>query len=235
MAKSLDKLKKIRSTTLSLDKVPKRKKRLTEADIEELQLKKIAERKKLERKEAPKRRKLVAEVGTGIAVRKISKLDNADMRSIVGDAAEEIQQLLEANNTDSATILMQKKLLQTLTDLIPLAENAVRKSEGGRGVYQINSLITSIREILSDVQASKDRGAMGHTLVETIIRPTFLDLGMLLVQEDARQATTLRDLLEPKTYARVRKLQEDSLKTIAAHIQAKYGESKDKVIQFMQL
>ena len=69
----------------------------------------------------------------------ISKLKTKGMRSIIGDSAEEIQQLLEVNANESAVSLMQKRLLQTLVDVLPYAEHAVRHSKGIRGVYQLNS------------------------------------------------------------------------------------------------
>ena len=167
--------------------------------------------------------------------RRISKLEDVrDMQSILGDAAEEIQQLLESNNNDSATTLMQKRLLQTLVDVIPHAEANIRKSQGAKGVYAFNSLITSIRELLIDVQSTRDRGVVGEMLVEKVIRPSFLDIGMVLVQEDARLDKELKIALGPKSYNFVKKRREESLTRTAEHIQKKYGEVKAQSIAFLQ-
>ena len=161
-------------------------------------------------------------------------LENKDFKSILGDHAEEIQQLLEAGNSDSATMQMQKRLLQSLADLIPLAENNIRNSDGVKGVYQFNALVQSLRELLIDVQSTRDRGALGDALVEKIIRPSFLDIGMQLVQEDARVSATMKAELDPEMYKRYRRFKEESLSRLADFIQKQYGTVKDESIKFLQ-
>jgi hypothetical protein len=166
--------------------------------------------------------------------KRISKLNKKGMRSIIGDSAEEIQQLLEINNTDSATMLMQKRMMQTVVDILPYAEHAIRKSKGARGVYQINSLITSLRELMIDVQAVKDKGALGDAMVEKIIRPTFLDIGMQLVLEDERMLKEIKDTVSINEYRAIRAIHQESLKRLAQNIQEKYAEAKQQAIAFLQ-
>jgi hypothetical protein len=190
--------------------------------------------KKLERAVTKANSKIVAAEKAAPAVKKISKLNTKNMRSILGDSAEEIQQLLETNDSDSATMLLQKRLLQSLTDMIPMTEHAIRKSKGTRNVYQFNSLVTSLREILIDIQSTKDRGALGDALVEKIIRPSFLDIGMLLVQEDARVTADAKDLLDPKAFKEFKRIKAESLQRTAEFIQKQYLQVKDQSIAFLQ-
>lgn len=166
--------------------------------------------------------------------KRFSKLDTKGMTSILGDAAEEIQQMLEKNNSDSAIQLLQKRMLQTVVDLIPFAEQNVRESKGVRGVYQINSLITSVRELMIDMQSTRDKGALGDTLVEKIIRPTFLDLGMEMVLENERVMKAIRGEVGNEVYQRLKKSHEESLARLAKFVQVKYGEAKQGTIAFMQ-
>ena len=166
--------------------------------------------------------------------KRISKLNTKNMRSILGDSAEEIQQLLESNDSDSATMLLQKRLLQSLTDVIPMAEHAIRKSKGARGVYQFNSLVTSLRELLIDVQSTRDRGALGDALVDKIIRPAFLDIGMMLVQEDARVTADVKDSLDPQTFRELKRIKSESLQRVAEMIQKQYSTVKEQSIAFLQ-
>jgi hypothetical protein len=169
-----------------------------------------------------------------VKAKRISKLNTEGMRSILGDSAEEIQQLLETNNNDSATTLMQKRMLQTVVDLLPYAEHAVRASKGSRGVYQINSLITSLRELMIDMQGTKDKGALGAHMVERVIRPAFLDIGMILVQEEARVDTEVKDLLGFEAYRKIRQARKDSTNRIAQAIQEKYKEATVQAVAFLQ-
>lgn len=174
------------------------------------------------------------EVALLTAPKKISKLNTKGMRSIIGDSAEEIQQLLESNHNDSATTLMQKRMLQTVVDLLPYAEHNVRQTKGARGVYQINSLLTSLRELMIDMQSTRDKGAMGAEMVERVIRPAFLDIGMMLVQEDARLDSEIKDVLGLENFKKIRLARKESLNRVAETIQAKYNEAKGQAINFLQ-
>ena len=165
---------------------------------------------------------------------KINSKDKEGMTSILGDAAEEIQQMLERNNNDSAISLMQKRMLQTIVDLIPYAESNVRESKGARGVYQINSLITSLRELMIDMQSTRDKGAIGDAMVEKVIRPAFLDIGMNVVLEDERILKELRDSLPLEEYRKAKAIHQESLTRTAKFIQDKYGEAKLQAISFLQ-
>lgn len=167
--------------------------------------------------------------------KRISKLTvEDDIQSIVGDSAEKIQQMLEIGDNESASSLIQKRILQSLIDILPMAETGVRKTKGQKGVYAMNSLVTSIREIMIDMQATMDKGAIGESLVEKVIRPTFLDIGMILVQEDAKVGAMLKDIIDRDVYKQVSKIRQESLSRVADFIQKKYGDVKDQSIAYLQ-
>jgi hypothetical protein len=176
--------------------------------------------------------KVAASITKGKAAR-ISKLNRDGMVSILGDSSEEIMQLLEVDKNESATSLIQKRLLQSLVDVLPYAEHNVRESKGQRSVYQLNSLITSLREVLIDIQSTKDKSALGEALVEKILRPLFLDLGMLLIQENAKTDGFVKDLVSPEHFKEIRKSKAESLERVAAFIQSKYGDAKVATIAFL--
>lgn len=181
-----------------------------------------------------KLKKSVALSITTDASKRISKLKTKGMRSIIGDSAEEIQQLLEVDRNESATSLIQKRLLQSIVDLLPYAEHNVRATKGQRGVYQLNSMITSLREILIDIQSTRDKGALGDALVERVIRPAFLDIGMTLVQESERTNADLKDQVSPEVYREIKRTHKESLDRVAETIKRKYEEAKAQSIQFLQ-
>lgn len=158
-----------------------------------------------------------------------------ELSSIVGDAAEEIMALLETSDLDSATMLLHKRLLQTLVDTLPYAEHNVRATKGQKGVYQLNSLITSLREILTDVQSSRDRGRIGELMVERVIRPIFLDIGMEIVMEYGRLESDLKNLgIKQEAVNSMLSSTKESRARVAAFIQSKFGDAKVKASTFMQ-
>lgn len=189
----------------------------------------------------PKKKTEVSKLKTSVALaitqdkkKRISKLNTKGMRSILGDSSETVLQLLEVGKNDSAVALIQKRLLQSLVDVLPYAEHGVRESKGAKGIYGLNALITSLRECVIDLQATKDRGALGSALIEKILRPTFLDIGMMLVQEAERSNSEVKALVSLEDYKEVRKIHSESLSRMASTIKSKYDEAKDGAIAFLQ-
>jgi len=194
----------------------------------------VTEKKKKKKTSEERNLAIIKTTVTEGSKKTISKLKTKGMRSIMGDSAEVIQQLLEANSNESALSLMQKRLLQTLVDVLPYAEHAVRASKGSRGVYQLNSLITSLREVMIDMQSTRDKGALGAEMVERVIRPAFLDIGMYLVQEEARLDGEIRELVGLENYKKIKAARKESVTRIGRNIQEKYGEAKAAAITFLQ-
>ena len=211
--------------------------RSDKTDVKAGKREKREKKEKKEKKEKDRSSKDLAVIRNTLAEsskKTISKLRTKGMRSIIGDSAEEIQQLLEANANESAISLMQKRLLQTLVDVLPYAEHAVRNSKGARGVYQLNSLVTSLREVMIDLQSTRDKGALGAELVERVIRPAFLDIGMVLVQEEARLDAEIKDVIGVSAYRQIKAARKESTLRIAQIIQERYGEAKVAAVNFLQ-
>lgn len=166
--------------------------------------------------------------------KRISKLRTKGMRSIIGDDAENIHQLLEVGDADSATSLIYKTALQTLVDLLPYAEHQVRITKGQRGVYQVNSLIQSVRELMVDLQSAQDRGAMGELMVDKIVRPAFLDIGMSVVREFAEVLATAKEFMPEDRYVVYRAELKSAKERIGHDINVAFESAKEQTRQFLQ-
>jgi len=163
----------------------------------------------------------------------ISKNGGLSLTSIMGDDAESLQQLLE-NDSDSVHNLIHKRLLQSLIDMVAHAEHNVRTSNGQKGVYAFNSLITSIRELLIDVQSTRDKGLLGNTIVEQTIRPNFLDIGMDYVRDTEILKTRLRGILPNDVYQKVAELQDTFTSNFAQSLQTRYALIQESIIKHLQ-
>jgi hypothetical protein len=179
-----------------------------------------------------KKKKRISTALTVSNSKRISKLDKG-LRSIIGDDAERIQQMLE-NNSDSVASLIHKRLLQALVDTLATAEHNVRESGGAKGVYALNSLVTSVRELLIDVQSTQDRGVLGQTIVDQVIRPNVLDIAMLMVRDSEILKGKLRGMLDVTVSAQVQKLHDEFVKRIADEIQARYFVIQSAIIKQLQ-
>lgn len=171
---------------------------------------------------------------TPVAIKRISKLNQAGMHSIVGDNAESIQQLLEKGENDSAVSLIYKSMVSALVDLIPIAENVVRESNGAKGVYQINSLISSIRELLTDIQSAQDRGLLGEMLVARIIKPEILDVGMLIAKEYAMLSDDCKQYLGKDEHAKLNIDLKLSRTRVADKLMSSFRSIEKSTIDYLQ-
>lgn len=181
-----------------------------------------------------KKKKKTFEVAD-VKLKKISKLSTqAEAKSIIGQNAEQIHQLLEAKENDKAIPLIYRKMLQSLVDLLPLAERQVRKTKGARGVYQVNTLISSVRELLNDVQASQDRGMLGQNLVEQVVKPSFSDLAQTIVTEYAAIAADAKLRMNDRDYASFRKEVLDSRARLANAVTLQFRDIQAQTIQYLE-
>lgn len=166
--------------------------------------------------------------------RRVSKTKTSSLKSIIGDSAEDIQQLLESGDADSSSSLIHKKLVQTIIDLLPYAENNIRKSKGVKGVYQLNTMVQTIRELIIDIQSSKDRGRMGELMTERIVAPAMLEIGTMIVQKFSNinaDAKVRMDVQEYKAFkTEINKHRSD----LADFINKKFYEIQDQMRNYLQ-
>ena len=112
------------------------------------------------------------------------------LNSMFGQRADAIIDLLETSDTDGAASLTTRTLVQTMVDVLPVAERNFRRSKGARGAMGLNQIISQIRELLHDLQSYKDRDQVGQTIVDRFVRPGFMDMAMqmtnLMVELDGQ-------------------------------------------------
>jgi hypothetical protein len=159
---------------------------------------------------------------------RISRLKSGSLNSILGDDAENIQQLLEVGDSDSAASVIQKRALQTCIDLVAEVENGIRESKGRYGVHSFNNLMMTIRELVTDMQQTRDRGAIGVTISESVLRPMMRDLAMLVMNETMTIMAAAKGSMSVDEFKDFRKEVDDSRARIGAAMQQAYTESRDR-------
>lgn len=159
----------------------------------------------------------------------------ASLRTIFGDDADEMIALLEdGDSDDSALSKLNKRLIQSSINIIAEVEQGIHESKGRYGVHSYNGLVQTIRELVIDLQSSKDRGAIGLTITEQILRPSFLDIGMKLMEEYAKVAHDIKDLIGADEYKEFRTSQLESRERIASFLQDQYSKMRDETVKFLQ-
>ena len=150
------------------------------------------------------------------------------LTTLFGQRADIILQLLESDSdTDGALTLLQRTLLQTMVDVLPVVERAVRTSRGQRGVYQLNQCISQIREITTDIQSLRDRGQLGAAVVERVLRPAYLDLAVQISLAVTTIDNDAKSYMDSEAHLRFRnEVLVDIKRTLATYVQSQYETVK---------
>lgn len=179
-------------------------------------------------------RDLVLSGKSTIPIDQISKLDFEGMRSILGDEAENLQRMLVSGNVDGALPLITTRLIQSLVDLIAQSENGIRESKGRYGVHGLVSMISTLRELMIDVQASRDRGALGQQAVESVLRPFAQDVAMVIMHEYAALVDDMKGILSDDQNAKLREAQIASRTRAANKIMDGYSQASNRLVEFLE-
>jgi len=156
------------------------------------------------------------------------------LKTQFGKGAEKILRLIEQDDTDSAIALLYKRLLSSVVDILPMAEMGIRKSKGTRGTYQYVQLISSLRELMVDVQSAQDRGMMGEMLVRSVVQPSFGDLAQDTVQEFSIIAADAKGHMTQEEYAKFAPLLREARSRLANRMTAHYRTMQEGIISYLQ-
>lgn len=161
----------------------------------------------------------------------LTRTEEEALQTRFGEKSSIIIDQLEFGMTDGLQSLIIRSLLQSLVEILPVAEKQVKDSQAKRGIYQFNQTIGSIRELLADVQAAQDRGLLGQSIVERSVRPAFLDISVQIVTAMAELESFAKHNMDSETRQEF-KIKIDYLKrNLASYISAQYKEVSDSVIQ----
>lgn len=157
-----------------------------------------------------------------------------DTKNILGSEADALVRMLEDGDDDGAKKILLKKLMQSSVKLLAHVEKGAIDTNGRFGVHSFNGLIMSLRELINDMQAMNDRGAIGQILVEQVIRPAFMDVGMAIMQEFFKSNQDMRKMLRDEDYKEVEKIQKECRDRIGQHLHQSYETMRDGLINYLQ-
>lgn len=150
--------------------------------------------------------------------------------TMFGQRADTILGLLEhEDRTDGALSLIQRTLLQTLVDVLPVIERGVRRSQGRRGIIPLNQTVSQIRELVTDLQSLRDRGHLGATIVERVLRPAFLDIGVQIALAFNAMTLSSKAKMSDEDFKVFNSELQETQRGIATYMQQQYSEVKEGV------
>jgi hypothetical protein len=155
-------------------------------------------------------------------------------RSAFKKGVPEIHRLVHEGNSARAATIIQKHLLLSLTEMIPLVEDAVIRAENGRGVYSLNSLISQARELIADIQSERDHGAIAQRISTEVLQNTMI----LITQNLAHTLSHIRGGLNPylkddHNQERVNELFNNNIRDMGRYISQQYQETSEKIVNLL--
>ena len=101
---------------------------------------------------------------------------------LIDSSFDTVYQLLEVNDTDNATQLLYKRVIQSSYKMLGRLETLMDDPmQTAKVAYPYNAIAGTIREYLTDLQMSMDRGRLAETILDNILRPLFLEMATTLV------------------------------------------------------
>ncbi len=155
-------------------------------------------------------------------------------KNMLGRDLDMIHELIEVGDHDTASTMIYKRMLQALLETARSVGDVISSSGGTRGVQSMNMITSSIRDVMTDIQQAQDRGNMGVALVEKVIMPAFLDIGMMLLRENEKLKQKLRRDLSPELMARYESILEEYDSKVGEFVQAQFKDVREETRRFLQ-
>lgn len=130
-----------------------------------------------------KKKKLELVLANAKPTTKITADDKQIVKSYFAGHSKKIMNMLKAGDTDAGMSILKKSLLMTVIRALPKAELILNQSGAARGTYQFVTLISQIRELITDIQADGDRKFLAQSVMETILKPAFMDLAQDMIND----------------------------------------------------
>ena len=154
--------------------------------------------------------------------------------SVFGKSSQEIMDLLDANENDSAITLTKKHLLKTIISMLPEAEKVIRRTKTHRGIFGFVQLCNSARELMVEIQADKDHDFMAAQLTTQIVQPAMKNIANTIVTAHSQLKSQLADIVDPADKMKMNVMVNDTVKNIAAYMEVTYKDLGQKIEHYLE-
>lgn len=149
--------------------------------------------------------------------------------SSFGYQLDHIRSHLDNKDYQQASLVTKEAILKTLIELIPMAESSLRKSKAKNGIYQFNSLVNQVREMLTELDGERDLSAMVQSIMDDAIRPTIMTLAQMVIQFNNSLKRQLRAELDAATCKRIDPLIDEQVRELGQYIQSMFNDIQVRV------
>lgn len=149
--------------------------------------------------------------------------------SSFGYKLDHIRTHIKNRDFQQASLTTKEAILSTLIELIPLAEASLRQSNVKNGIYQFNSLINQVRELMVDLDGERDLNQMVQSILDEAVRPVFMMLAQMIIQFNNSLKRQMRAELDDKQCKAVYPLIDEQVRELGTYVQSMFNEVQRRV------
>ncbi len=170
------------------------------------------------------------------AVIKKVKKQAKDLDSLAahfGKDSTKVQDLITNKDSDSAIDLAQKSMLKMMIGLIPIAESQYREFKNERAAYALNALVSQARELIADIQSTKDRSTVADAITLNVINPTFISLGQFIIDSNRYLRKELAESVDVKDLMEVTAALDKNMRGIGQYLQQTMEQLNERISKML--
>ena len=246
----------MKSSTVPVSAVRKKKKRVRPREVEEVEEAPIKKKKKrvvveevvepepeddevdeddfeveVEEQPKPKKKKKVNHTELKSKAVALRTDVSMDMQSVEMEMKEKKEQQLTDNTWMNTYEVMFKKLKRIMTNV----ENKVLNSDSGSNdIYALMALYNQMREVIADIRSMMDLTQNTQRIIDQILYPLVRDISNNYVDAIFMINKNLRANVESNKYIELKAGTDECLKEHAKYIQAAYEKSSEKLAKLLE-
>lgn len=147
-----------------------------------------------------------------------------------GKQTDKILGMIEQDDADGAVILIQKALLSSVISVLDQAENNVIASGGAKGIYAFNTLISQVRELIGDIQASQDTALIAKSIAD-LYNNLLRGVAQSVIDQHHMLKRDLEPYLDKKDRKSVLSKVDETTRGIAQYLSHVSSEGREKVYE----
>lgn len=192
-------------------------------------------------KRKPKRRKsanvepetVKKKVTTKKAIAKISASSSAgerraELERLKAEAEAVIERIPVNNSEDAEQLAQYRHMFDKLVDIANILEDNITRNKNGREVYPLMQTYNQIREVIADMRALRDVGAMGSLLNDEVLAPMMQSISQDTVDLYQAVVRLHASHLDPQQAAALKPKVDQLFSSAATSMQRSYENSLDK-------
>lgn len=119
--------------------------------------------------------------------------DYQETYSLFRESVDELNDLIDQENSADSFKRFQAITLKTLVDIIPYVEERCRDDPRQSNIYALTAVINQAREALFDIKDNRDDDMVIYDILKKTLQPAFLQIGQVLIDQHYR----LKKNIEP--------------------------------------